>query len=291
MLNITPDSFYDGGRYLRVEDAKQQIEKMIAEGVDIIDVGGFSSKPGTTLPTVEEELGRILPVLDVLDTYHMPFSVDTCRSEVVKEILKYKNLRYTNDISGLTDEKILPLISGTGVGYILMHIQGTPETMQQNPHYDDVVSEVYNFLEKKIAVIQAAGVTDIVVDPGFGFGKTIEHNYGLLRNIGRLTELGYPVLAGLSRKSMIWRLLDTTPDDTLTETVALHLFALQNGANILRVHDVKEHVRALKISEIIISSSREEDIFDKWNTLKKQVDRREQKNFYVKEREVWYVHI
>jgi len=199
------------------------------------------------MPSVEEELSRILPVMKLLENYDIPVSVDTCRSEVVKEILKFKNLRYINDISWLSDEKILPLISWTQVWYILMHIQWTPGDMQDNPEYDDVVDEIYSFLEEKINILKNWWVGDIIIDPGFGFGKTIEHNYEVLDRFSEFKRFDLPLLAGMSRKSMIWKLLDTQPAETLSETIALHLLALEKWADILRVHDVKEHQWILKI--------------------------------------------
>ena len=247
ILNITPDSFYDGGNFLDITKAQKQIEKMIDEGAWIIDVGWFSSRPWAEMPSVQEELSRILPVMELLENYDIPVSVDTCRSEVVKEILRFKNLRYINDISWLSDEEIIPLISWTQVWYILMHIQGTPWDMQNNPEYDDVVDEIYSFLEDKIKILKGWWVDNIIIDPGFGFGKTIEHNYEILSRLSEFTQLWLPLLAGMSRKSMIWKLLDTQPAETLSETIALHLLALENWADILRVHDVKEHQWILKI--------------------------------------------
>ncbi len=251
ILNITPDSFYDGGNFLNPEKAKLQIEKMIADGVNIIDVGGFSSRPWSQMPTVEEELSRILPVMEILESYDVPVSVDTCRSGVVEKILHFKNLRYINDISWLSDEAILPLISWTQVWYILMHIQWTPWDMQNNPTYWDVIDDISDFFEEKLQILRDAGVNDVVLDPWFGFGKTIEHNYEILSRFSEFQRFHLPLLAGMSRKSMIWKLLDCTPADTLPETVAVHLLALQNGADILRVHDVKEHVNILKIHQLI----------------------------------------
>lgn len=247
ILNITPDSFYDGGKFNILENAKQRIEEMISEWVDIIDVWWFSSRPWSIMPSVEEELSRIIPVLDILDTYNIPFSVDTCRSEVVRELLKYKNLLYINDISWLKDEKILDLISGTNIWYILMHIQWNPLDMQVNPAYDDVVWEIYSFFEEKIKIIKEKWISNIILDPWFGFWKTMEQNYELLRNMNKFKSLWYDLLVWLSRKSMIWKLLNNSPDEILSETVALNLFALEKWADILRVHDIKEHKNIVKI--------------------------------------------
>ncbi len=251
ILNITPDSFYDGGNFLLPDDAKNQIEKMIDEGVDLIDVGWFSSRPGALMPEIDEELRRILPVMELLENYDIPVSVDTCRSEIVKEIIHFKNLRYINDISWLSDEAILPLISNTDIWYILMHIQWTPWDMQNDPTYWDVVDDISDFFEEKLEIIKNAWLHDIVLDPWFGFGKTFDHNYEILAKFSEFKKFDLPLLAGMSRKSMIWKLLDLKPSDTLPETVALHLLALQNGADILRVHDVQEHINILKIHQLI----------------------------------------
>jgi len=252
ILNVTPDSFYDGWKYLFQDQLQHRIESMIEDGIDIIDVWGFSSKPGSKIPSEQEELERILPALEILEKYDIPVSVDTCRSQVVKEILHYKNIRYINDISGLTDTNILPLIRDTGIWYILMHTQGKPENMQNNPQYKNIVTEIYEFFEKKISILQWAWINNIVIDPGFWFGKTLDHNYEILRNLDTFTSLGFPLLVWLSRKSMISKLLNTVSEDTLIETVSLNMFALVNWANILRVHDVKEHVRMRKLFWFII---------------------------------------
>ena len=257
ILNITPDSFYDGGNFLLPDDAKNQIEKMVAEWVDIIDVGGFSSRPWALMPEIEEELRRILPVMELLENYDVPVSVDTCRNEVVKEILHFKNLRYINDISWLSDQAMLPLIAGAWVWYILMHIQGTPGNMQDNPTYSDVVDDISDFFEEKLELIKNSWVDDIVLDPWFGFGKTFDHNYEILARFSEFKKFDLPLLAGISRKSMIWKLLGVKPSDTLSETVALHLLALQNGADILRVHDVHQHQNIITIHNKIQENSNE----------------------------------
>lgn len=247
ILNITPDSFYDGWNYNNKEDAKEKIEQMISEWVDIIDVWWFSSRPWSIMPSVEEELSRILPVLDILDTYNIPFSVDTCRNEVVKEILKYKNLDYINDISWLKDEKILDLIYWTNVWYILMHTKWTPVDMQINPVYDDIIWEIYTFFEEKLDILNKKWISNIILDPWFWFWKTIEHNYKLLNNLDKFKKLWYEVLAWLSRKSMLWKPLDSSAGNVLAETMAVNLLALEKGS----VHDVKENKNIIKIFEMI----------------------------------------
>lgn len=249
ILNITPDSFYDWWSFVILEEAKSQIEKMISSSVDIIDVWGFSSRPWSKMPSVKEELERILPILEYLETLEIEVSVDTCRSEVVKEILKFKNLKYINDISWLSDEKILSLISGKNIAYILMHILWIPENMQNNIKYENILEEISSFFEEKIKIIKSYGVEKIILDPWFGFWKELHHNYEILKNLEKFKNLWFPVLAWISRKSMIYKMLDSSPCDVLAETVALNFLALQNWADILRVHDVKENKNILKIYE------------------------------------------
>lgn len=251
ILNITPDSFYDWGNFLDVQKVKLQIEKMIFECADIIDVWWFSSRPWSVMPTVEEELSRIIPILDLLDEYNISFSVDTCRSEVVKELLNYKNLVYINDISWLKDEKILDLISWTKIWYILMHIKWNPNDMQNDPVYIDIVWEIYSFFEEKLEIIKNKWITNIVLDPWFWFWKTIEHNYEILNNLSQFKKLWYELLVWLSRKSMIWKPLKSSPDKVLPETLALNLLALEKWWNILRVHDVKENKNIVKIFNLL----------------------------------------
>lgn len=250
ILNITPDSFYDWWKY-NTENIKKRIEEMIEQGVDIIDVWWFSSRPWSFMPSIDEELSRIIPVLDILDRYNIAFSVDTCRSEVVKEILNYKNLCYINDISWLKDEKILDLISGTNIWYILMHIKWEPINMQDNPFYEDVISEIYNFFEEKISIIKNKWIKNIILDPWFWFWKTLDHNYIILNNLNKFKKLNCDLLIWLSRKWMIWKLINSSPDEVLIETVALNLLALKNWADILRVHDIKEHRNILKIYKFL----------------------------------------
>ena len=250
ILNITPDSFFDGGQYIALEAATKRIEEMLANGVDIIDVWWFSSKPESVLPSVEEELSRIIPVLKILEKQNIPVSVDTCRSEVVKEILQFSNVKYINDISWLTDETILPLIAWKDIWYILMHIQWTPENMQNNPKYEDVLKEISNFFEEKINILHSYGIQNIIIDPWFGFGKTVEQNYALLKHLDYFKKISLPILASLSRKSMIYKPLNLLPKDVKNESVALHMLALINGADILRVHDVAETKNILTLFDI-----------------------------------------
>ena len=241
VVNITPDSFYDGGKYATSEDAIKQAEKLIAEGADILDLGAASTRPGAEFLTPKQELERLLPVLDHIVLHHPDaiISVDTFQSEVAKEAVKH-GASIVNDISGGTlDDRMFDVVAKLKVPYILMHIQGDPQTMQVNPQYDDVVAEVYEFLARQSEKAKNAGIKQIVVDPGFGFGKTVEHNFTLLRNLKQFRTLG-PLMVGLSRKSMINKVLKTKPESALTGTIALNTLALTHGVNILRVHDVKE---------------------------------------------------
>ena len=247
ILNVTPDSFYDGGQFIDSESARHHIETMIAQWVDIIDVWGFSSRPGAKIPSVEQELSRIIPVLEVLQDYDIPVSVDTFRSEVVAQVLQYDNVKYINDVTGLSDENILPLLKQSQVSYVLMHTQGMPEHMQDNPNYSDIIAEISHFFEEKIALLQAAGVENIILDPGFWFGKTLEHNYLLFKHIQDFRHFWCPLFAGISRKSMIYRPLQSNSNDVLPETVALGTLLMCSGIDILRVHDVGEHVNMKKL--------------------------------------------
>lgn len=249
VINITPDSFYDGGKYTSADAAIKQAERLIAEGADIIDLGACSTRPKAIDIGKEEELKRLLPVLDYLVKNYpgIIISVDTYRANVAKEAVK-NGASIVNDISGGTmDDKMFETVASLKVPYILMHIQGTPDTMQVNPQYNDVVKEVEKFFSAQIKKLHKAGITDIIIDTGFGFGKTIEHNYTLLKNLHHFKMFGLPILAGVSRKSMINRVLKTKPENALTGTIALNTLALMEGANILRVHDVKEAKEVIKL--------------------------------------------
>ncbi len=252
ILNITPDSFYDGGKYTGEDALLFQAGKMLNEGAAIIDLGAASSRPGAEDVTEEEELKRLLPALRIL-VKKFPeavISVDTYRSNVAK-IAVENGAHIINDISGGTfDDAMFGTVADLKVPYILMHIKGTPQNMQINPHYVDVVNEVKYFFRKQLRKLNDLGVTgNIVLDPGFGFGKTLENNYELLKDLFIFTTLGYPVLAGISRKSMINKVLGTTPAEALNGTTVLNTIALMNGASVLRVHDVKEAVEAVRLVE------------------------------------------
>ncbi len=251
IVNITPDSFYDGGRYITIDDAIKQCAKLITEGVDIIDLGAASTRPGANEISPEEELKRLLPVLAYLVSNHpqIPVSIDTFHSHVAKEMAE-KGASIINDISGGSfDKEMFRTAAKLHVPYILMHIQGTPKDMQLEPHYINVVEEVYAYFSQRIMELKAAGVNQIIIDPGFGFGKTVEHNYSLLRNLNKFKNFGLPILAGLSRKSMINKVLKIKPENALNGTTALNAIALLNGANILRVHDVKEARQVIQLIE------------------------------------------
>ena len=248
IINATPDSFHAASR-ADVDRALLLAERMLEEGASILDIGGQSSRPGSGSGSAEEESARVLPVVTAV---HQRFpealiSVDTWRSSVARDAVEC-GASLVNDIgAGLLDEAMLTTVASLGVPYIAMHMQGTPATMQQAPHYTDVAAEVTHFLSQRLNAAHQAGIADVILDPGFGFGKTTAHNYTLLRELGRLTSLGAPVLAGLSRKRMINAVLGTTPEEALNGTTSLNTIALLNGASQLRVHDVKEAVQAVKL--------------------------------------------
>lgn len=248
ILNVTPDSFYDGGRYTDADTALRQAEKMLSEGAAILDVGGASSRPGAAEVPEKEEVGRTEGVVRAI-AQRFPeaiISIDTWR-EGVAQAAVYAGASIVNDISGGKS------FSGaqTGAAYVLMHMQGTPATMQQAPQYYDVVTEVLDFFIQKMALLRAGGVHDIVLDPGFGFGKTLEHNYALLSHLHVFRAVtGLPVMAGISRKSMIYKPLGIGPEQALSGTSALHMVALQQGASILRAHDVREAVEVVRLWEL-----------------------------------------
>ena len=242
ILNITPDSFFDGGKYNQESSILAQTEKMLQEGASIIDVGGMSSRPGAEVISVEEELQRVIPVIKSIH-HNFPealISIDTVQSRVAIESIT-AGAHIVNDISAARiDPQMYSTVAKLGVPYILMHMQGKPNNMQNAPNYDDVVQQVLDFLIKEVGKLRALGVKDILLDPGFGFGKTVDHNYELLKKLSTLKIIGLPILAGISRKSMICKVLKVNPDKALNGTTALNMIALQQGASILRVHDVKE---------------------------------------------------
>jgi len=249
ILNITPDSFYDGGKYKNEADILFQTEKMLTEGATFIDVGAYSSRPGATHISEKEELKRILPVIELLVKYfpEIIISVDTFRSEIAKKTIE-NGAAIINDISGgKMDEKMFQTVAKLQVPYILMHMLGTPQNMQQNPVYEDVTKDIIRFFSEQIFKLHQLKMNDIIIDMGFGFGKTLQHNYEILSNLALFKNLDAPILIGISRKSMLYKPLDITANEALNATTATNTIALLNGANILRVHDVKEAVEAIKI--------------------------------------------
>jgi len=249
IINATPDSFYENSRVMGASNILEQAEKMLTEGADILDIGGQSTRPGSTQLNEEEELSRIIEPIKSLH-HHFPetiISVDTYHSKVALEAVS-AGASIVNDISGGNlDEKMLSTVGKLRLPYICMHMQGSPQTMQKEPHYENVTREVLDFFIKKIEDCKKAGIHDVIIDPGFGFGKTIKHNFELLKNFSVLKMLEKPLLAGISRKSTIYKTLGITANEALNGTTVLNTIALLNGANILRVHDVKEAKEAVKL--------------------------------------------
>ena len=242
ILNVTPDSFYDGGNLSNEDKIIEKANQMLSEGATILDVGGYSSKPGATEVSEKEEINRVVPAIkSILSQFpDAILSVDTFRSSVAREAVN-AGASIINDISaGDLDKSMFATVRQLQVPYCIMHIQGNPKTMQQNPNYQNVVTEVFYSLSKKVELLKELGVNDILIDPGFGFGKTIEHNYEILNHLNHFSLMNLPILIGVSRKSMIYKVLDNTPSEALNGTTALNSFALMKGANILRVHDVKQ---------------------------------------------------
>lgn len=250
ILNITPDSFYDGGKYHSLVDVLIQVEKMIHEGADIIDIGAYSSRPGAKHISEEEEIERLTGVLVAVRKKYPEqiLSVDTFRSGIAQKVIENFQVDIINDISGGNlDNRMYDVIAEFQVPYIIMHMPGSPQTMQQQTNYEDLLKDILTNLGEKISQLHNKGVNDIIVDPGFGFGKTLEQNYQLLAHLVEFQILEKPVLVGLSRKSMIYKQLNITPEDALNGSTALHMQALSGGANILRVHDVKEAWQTIEL--------------------------------------------
>ncbi len=253
ILNVTPDSFFDGGRYLTEKAVLNRVEQMLKEGADIIDIGAFSSRPGADLVTYHEEKQRLIPFLKViLKTFPgIGISVDTFRHQIAKEAIE-AGATIINDISGgELDPEMFNTIAQLNVPYIMMHMRGTPKTMQKQTNYVDIVDELKNYFNRKITQLNELGFKKIIIDLGFGFGKTLEQNYHLLANLTQFKCFGLPILAGISRKSMLYKALDITPDNALNASIAANAIALERGANILRVHDVKAAVETVKIYELV----------------------------------------
>jgi dihydropteroate synthase len=249
ILNVTPDSFSDGGRYQALEFAVERAEQMIKDGVDIIDVGGESTRPGSPSVPVDEELRRVMPAIYALRELGYPLSIDTCKPEVMREAV-IAGADMINDINGFRAPGAIEAVQDSDCALCVMHMQGTPQDMQASPAYEDVVADVIAFLRERVEALLAAGVVRerITIDPGFGFGKSVEHNYALLRSISRMeSDLGLPVLAGLSRKSMIGAVTGRSVEQRLAGSLGGALAAVAQGARIVRVHDVAETVDALKV--------------------------------------------
>ena len=255
ILNVTPDSFYSGNRFTGDKTIAHAAEKIVADGAKIIDVGGYSTRPNAEEITVDEEIRRVSNALEIVRKRFgdVPVSVDTFRSAVVRHVVRNYGVEVINDISGgALDPLMFETVADMKVAYVLMHSRGNPKTMQSLTGYDELVPEVLMFLNKRIGQLRLLGVNDIIVDPGFGFAKTTEQNYTLLRKLPYFSELDVPLLAGVSRKSMVCKVLECTPEEALNGTTAVHMLALMGGASILRVHDVKEAVETIKIYNAFI---------------------------------------
>lgn len=249
ILNVTPDSFYDGGKFTEEKAIIERVQQMVFHGATFIDIGAQSTRPGAVIIEEKEEIARLIPAIKLIikNFPEILISADTLRSEVAKQAVD-AGASLINDVSGGDhDPAMFDFIAQSRIPYILMHMQGTPETMQTNPEYDDVVPDIYSILLQKVKALRRKGVKDIILDPGFGFGKTVAHNFKLLKMLGFFRNSGCPVLAGISRKSMICKTLQVNPVNALNGTTALHMAALMNGASILRVHDVKEAAEVVKL--------------------------------------------
>jgi len=252
ILNVTPDSFSDGGKYNSIELALAQVDKMIKAGVSIVDVGGESTRPGAPDVSLEEELQRVVPVIKAIrEKYDVWISVDTSKAEVMRQAINV-GADLINDIRSLREPGALEVAAEANLPICLMHMKGQPRNMQVAPHYDDVMSDISAFLEERIAVCEAAGIdkSRLIIDPGFGFGKTIEHNYHMLAHLEKLHEFGLPVLAGMSRKSMLFKLLDKAAAECTNASVVCATIAAMKGAQIIRVHDFEETIEAMKVVEM-----------------------------------------
>ena len=253
ILNLTPNSFYDGGKYQQESEILKRVELMLIEGADFIDIGAYSSKPNAEFVSEEEEVNRLLPILKsvVKEFPKTIISVDTFRSEIAKASIE-NGAAIINDISaGSLDEKMMETVAISQVPYIMMHMKGTPQTMMNLTAYEDIVKEMLFYFSEKVAQARSFGINDLIIDPGFGFAKTTEQNYEVMQKLQLFQILELPVLAGVSRKSMIYKPLDSTPEKALNGTTALNMISLTKGASILRVHDVKEAVECVKLFSLM----------------------------------------
>ena len=257
ILNITPDSFYDGGVFNSDKKILNQVEKMISEGADMIDIGGYSSRPGANEVNIDDEIGRVIPAIELIKNKFGDaiISVDTFRSKVAKKAIN-AGASIINDISsGDLDSEMFNCVAKLKVPYIMMHMKGTPNNMQKNPEYENVIVEIVKNLSNKLFLAKKAGIIDVIIDPGFGFGKTATHNYSILKNLSFFKELGCPILVGISRKTMIYKLLDKNPENALNGTTCLNTISIINGAKILRVHDVKEAKEVITLTNFLNKNS------------------------------------
>lgn len=251
ILNITPDSFYGNSRISNEEQLLIQAKQMVAEGVTILDIGGASSRPGAKEVSTQEEMNRVLPAIRLIqeECPEVLLSIDTFWAKVADEALK-AGASIVNDISaGNIDPEIMDVAASNNAPYIAMHMQGTPQTMQQQPTYDNALKEIFYYFSERIEQCHLKGIHDVIIDPGFGFGKTQKHNYELLRHLESFQQLGHPVLMGISRKSMIWKTLNNNPEMALNGTTVLHTIGIQKGVQILRVHDVREAMECIQLTE------------------------------------------
>ena len=256
ILNLTPDSFYDGGVHNEINKIEDHVNKMVNDGMDILDIGGYSSKPGAKNISVDEELSRVIPILKHIRKIfpELVISIDTFRSKIASASLN-EGADIINDISGGTlDKNMMSIVAKNNCPYILMHMQGNPQNMQNDPSYENVTLEIIQYLAQRIKIAHDNNVVDLIVDPGFGFGKTLEHNFEILNNLEKFNVLDTPILAGFSRKSMIYKTLKTSSEKALNGTSSLNTIALTKGAKILRVHDVKEAKECIILHEKTISS-------------------------------------
>ena len=257
ILNITPDSFFDGGDYNSEYKILNQVEKMLTEGADIIDVGGHSSRPGAKKITIEKETERVIPIIKLITGkfQNTIISIDTFRSEIARKAIE-AGASIINDISGGDlDNKMYEVAGELKVPYIIKHMKGVPSNMQNNTEYDNVIFDIIKNLSYKIDLAKKAGVLDIIIDPGFGFGKSLKDNFKILKNLSSFKQLNQPIMVGLSRKSMIYKLLESSANDALNGTTCLNSISLNNGANIIRVHDVKEAKETVKLIEFMNENS------------------------------------
>ncbi len=253
IVNVTPDSFSDGGRFSSTDKAIAHAHDLVAQGADILDIGGESTRPGATPVPLDEELNRVIPVIEGLAGIGIPLSIDTYKPEVMREAIK-AGVDIVNDVCALQEPQALEIVAASDVGVCLMHMQGRPQNMQQDPQYQDVVKEVCDFLQARLAAAEQAGIakTRITLDPGFGFGKRTAHNLALLEGLSTLQKLGAPLLIGLSRKSLLGQVAGADVKERLYASLAASVIAVMKGANIVRVHDVKATVEALKVASAVM---------------------------------------